>query len=144
MNTVDCINCGWSCRRVQCSLAIYLDGPIKGPCKHLTQVEDKYLCGLILNEKDEAKKWAIKELILSNRGCTHQFAPHPVSLIKEMIKKGHRFSNSQLVEMKNQMTQKMDQMKLETNDPESITIAIQELNEFINNTISTNLNEVNI
>ena len=84
-----CNSCGWCCKRTPCPLGLYLGETPLTPCSKLVETsEDKFECGLILNESDLLKKEAVKSLMLAGTGCSHIYGPSPISLIKDLIKQG--------------------------------------------------------
>lgn len=131
-----CNKCGWCCQRGPCPLGLYLGSEKKGACQFLEadesgddteQKHPTYSCGVIKNELNAVKKMAASELILSGKGCSHKFGPHPVSLIKTLIKeKGLRVSSQEWFFAKQETIKEFKKFIPQSVDPQSIKTALEE------------------
>ena len=129
-NDFPCNKCGWCCQRTPCPVGLYLGELPLSSCSHLVETkQDEFECGLILNEQNPIKKEALKELILSNTGCSHIYGPSPTSLMKELVKRGLDPKSPGWDQAKENTINEYQKMIEKSSDPQSIEA---ELNKFIN------------
>jgi hypothetical protein len=127
-----CNSCGWCCKRTPCPLGLYLGETPLTPCSKLVETsEDKFECGLIINESDPLKKEAAKSLMLAGEGCSHIYGPSPISLIKDLVKQGLTPDHSNWNIAKENTVDEYKKIASTAEDKRSIIIALE---EFINYT----------
>lgn len=130
-NDFPCNKCGWCCQRTPCPMGLYLGQKPLSPCTFLKETaENEFECGLILDEIDPIRKEALKELMLAGKGCSHIYGPSPVSLIRELVKRGltPRSQNWNLA--KSNTINEYQSMIAKAEDPKSILKALDEFNSF--------------
>lgn len=126
-----CNNCGWCCQRTPCPVALYLgETPLKA-CGYLKEVEtDVFKCGLLLDEKVPIKFEALKNLLLAGEGCSHIYGPSPLSLMKELVKKGLSPSHPQWQMAKDNTLAEYKKMAQNSSRPQDILNAISEFESY--------------
>jgi len=128
---IECNKCGWCCQRSACPLGIYLGASIHGECKFLVKEEEyQYLCGLITRETSEIKKIAAEELIMAQKGCSHKFGPHPVSLLVELLNRGLKIDSIGWKMIKQETRKELLNFSQNKIDPESILIALGQFDRY--------------
>ena len=126
-----CNSCGWCCKRTPCPLGLYLGETPLTPCSKLVETsEDKFECGLILNESDLLKKEAVKSLMLAGTGCSHIYGPSPISLIKDLIKQGLTPDHPNWKIAKENTVNEYQTMAKDSEDKGSILDAISEFENY--------------
>lgn len=126
-----CNSCGWCCKRTPCPLGLYLgETPLKA-CSHLEETaENKFECGLILNESNPLKLEAVKNILLAGQGCSHVYGPSPISLMRELVAKGLRPRSEHWELAKSNTLTEYKKMAQNSSSPNDILKALQDFNEY--------------
>lgn len=125
-----CFNCGWCCKRTTCFLGASLGGPLRGKCQFLVKKDEKFYCKIILEEKVHKKRKSYLRQILSGKGCTHKFGPHPQALLKLLIENGFKVGTDQWSYAKRETIKELKRFMQESADPSSIKSVLLEFEDF--------------
>lgn len=126
-----CNNCGWCCQRTPCPVALYLGQQPLTSCGFLKETSPlKFECGLLLDEKDPIKFEALKTLLLAGEGCSHIYGPSPVSLMRELVKRGLAPTHSQWSSAKENTLAEYKKMAKNNSRPDDIFNAIKEFEDY--------------
>lgn len=126
-----CNNCGWCCKRTPCPLGLYLGEAPLSPCGHLQETaQNKFECGLILNEKEPLKLEALKNILLAGDGCSHIYGPSPISLMRELVSKGLKPGTEHWNMAKDNTSNEYNKMAQNSSEPDSILKALKEFNDY--------------
>lgn len=100
-------------------------------CSKLRETsQNVFECGLIIDESDDIKKHALIELIASGKGCSHKIGPSPISLMRELVKKGLRPSDDMWGRAKQNTLQEYQAMMGDPIYDQAIVLALDEFLDF--------------
>ena len=81
---LQCQHTGWCCMSGPCPIGIAKGAPTKEPCIFLREVDNKHLCGQVLDAKNDKERAEVLRRLKIGAGCAKPHSPTRLARLEDM------------------------------------------------------------